>query len=175
MRRFLSSLTLAIALLSFPAAASAGDWSNPSKIGAQNLTKQEADRKLTYFVGTIAAMVAGLVGYQFRRVLHEMVIRRPNYQDVQFCSAGDGNKPPLGVSCLGTTRRRTHADPAHRTPPPAGPRGVPRRAHPRPVKATRETKTQGGGSSPRLQRRAHPGRHPRRLPPGVCGRDSARR
>jgi len=84
MRRFLSSLTLAIALLSFPAAASAGDWSNPSKIGAQNLTKQEADRKLTYFVGTIAAMVAGLVGYQFRRELREMVMRRPNYQDEQF-------------------------------------------------------------------------------------------
>jgi hypothetical protein len=84
MRRFLSGLSLAILLLLFPVVARAGDWTDPYKAGAQKLTKQEEDRKLTYFVGTIAAMVAGLVGYQFRRELREMVMRRPNYQDEQF-------------------------------------------------------------------------------------------
>jgi hypothetical protein len=84
MRQILSAFAVALVLAATPADARAGKWGDPYKINSAPNTPAEVDRKLTYFLGVIAAGVAAMVGYQFRRELAEAVLRRRNYHDEDF-------------------------------------------------------------------------------------------
>src|SRR5262245_33603227 len=84
MHQSLSVLATALVLAATPAAAQAGNWNDPYKPNVAAESRADVDRKVTYFVGTIAAGIAAVVGYQFRRELAEMVSRRRNYHDEEF-------------------------------------------------------------------------------------------
>ncbi|HJZ93401.1 MAG TPA: hypothetical protein VKE40_21165 [Gemmataceae bacterium] len=84
MRQILSGFVIALVLAGTPVPVQAGRWNDPSKPDVAANTQAEIDRKLTYMIGIIAAGVAAVAGYQFRRELAEMVSRRRGYRDEDY-------------------------------------------------------------------------------------------
>jgi hypothetical protein len=84
MRQILSGLAIALVLAATPVPVRAGNWNDPSKPDVKANSQAEIDRKVTYLLGIIAAGVAAVAGYQFRRELAEMVGRRRNYRDEDY-------------------------------------------------------------------------------------------